>query len=283
MEFIKKYYKSILAAMFYGVTSAMGIQLFLQPSKIYTSGVMGASQLVVNLLEQFAHVNTQVYLWYFIFNIPLVVVSWLKLGKKFTILSLIAIVSASICILFIPLHPVTNDPMLASVFGGVMTGVGIGICFRNGFSTGGTDVIALIVQKSTGRTVGQVSFAVNAMIVVVAGFVFGWELALYTMVSIYISNVLVDKMYIQQQKVTVVVYSHAIDKISKELLQSIHRGITLDYNLTGAYSGERIGSITMVLTKYELFFAKKVVLRIDPTAFINIQPTVEIKGNFSDN
>ncbi|QCX25563.1 YitT family protein [Companilactobacillus futsaii] len=283
MKFIKDYYKSILAALFYGITSALGIQLLLQPAKLYTSGVTGASQLIVNLLNEFAHMSTPVYLWYVLLNLPLIILAWLKLGKKFTILSIISVASASLFILFIPLYPITKDPLLSAVFGGILSGAGIGLCFRYGFSTGGTDIIALIVQRSTGRSVGQVSFAINAVIITIAGFAFGWELALYTIISIYITNMVIDKMYIQQQKITVTVYSHRVDDIAKELLKSLNRGLTLDYHLRGAYSGEEIGSITMVLTKYQLFFAKKIILKEDPQAFINIQPTMSIAGKFNDN
>ena len=283
MKFIKDYYKSILAALFYGITSALGIQLLLQPAKLYTSGVTGASQLIVNLLNQFADMNTPVYLWYVLLNLPLIILAWLKLGKKFTILSIISVASASLFILIIPLYPITKDPLLSAVFGGILSGAGIGLCFRYGFSTGGTDIIALIVQRSTGQSVGQVSFAINAVIITIAGFAFGWELALYTIISIYITNMVIDKMYIQQQKITVTVYSHRVDDISKELLKSLNRGLTLDYHLRGAYSGEEIGSITMVLTKYQLFFAKKIILKEDPQAFINIQPTMSIAGKFNDN
>lgn len=283
MKFIKDYYKSILAALFFGFASAVGIQLLLQPAHLYTSGVTGASQLVVNLLNEFAHLNTPVYFWYTLLNLPLLVLAWFKLGKKFTILSMIAVVSASVFILLIPMHQITKDPMLSAIFGGICSGAGVGICFRAGFSTGGTDIIALIVQRSTGRSVGQVSFAVNAIIIAIAGISFGWEMALYTIVSIYITNVVIDKMYIQQQKITVTVYSHKVDEISRELLKSLNRGLTLDYHLTGAYSGEEIGSITMVLTKYQLFFAKKVILKVDENAFINIQPTMSISGKFNDN
>ena len=283
MTFIKNYYKSILAALFYGITSALGIQLLLQPAKLYTSGVTGASQLIVNLLNQFADMNTPVYLWYVLLNLPLIILAWLKLGKKFTILSIISVASASLFILIIPLYQITKDPLLSAVFGGILSGAGIGLCFRYGFSTGGTDIIALIVQRSTGQSVGQVSFAINAVIITIAGFAFGWELALYTIISIYITNMVIDKMYIQQQKITVTVYSHRVDDISKELLKSLNRGLTLDYHLRGAYSGEEIGSITMVLTKYQLFFAKKIILKEDPQAFINIQPTMSIAGKFNDN
>jgi Uncharacterized conserved protein len=283
MKFIKDYYKSILAALFYGITSALGIQLLLQPAKLYTSGVTGASQLIVNLLNEFMNVNTPVYLWYALLNLPLIILAWFQLGKKFTILSIISVVSASLLILLVPLYPLTKDPLLSAVFGGILSGAGIGLCFRYGFSTGGTDIIALIVQRKTGRTVGQVSFAVNAVIIIIAGFSFGWDLALYTIISIYITNMVIDKMYIQQQKITAIVYTHKVDEVSQELLKTLNRGLTLDYHLRGAYSGEEIGSITMVLTKYQLFFAKKVIMSIDPNAFINIQPTMSISGKFNDN
>ena len=283
MKFIKDYYKSILAALFYGITSALGIQLLLQPAKLYTSGVTGASQLIVNLLNEFMNVNTPVYLWYALLNLPLIILAWFQLGKKFPILSIISVVSASLLILLVPLYPLTKDPLLSAVFGGILSGAGIGLCFRYGFSTGGTDIIALIVQRKTGRTVGQVSFAVNAVIIIIAGFSFGWDLALYTIISIYITNMVIDKMYIQQQKITAIVCTHKVDEVSQELLKTLNRGLTLDYHLRGAYSGEEIGSITMVLTKYQLFFAKKVIMSIDPNAFINIQPTMSISGKFNDN
>uniref|UniRef100_UPI0026333048 YitT family protein n=1 Tax=Companilactobacillus sp. TaxID=2767905 RepID=UPI0026333048 len=240
-------------------------------------------QLVVNLIYKATNFNTEVYFWYFLINVPLIILAWLKLGKRFTVLSLLSIASASILILFIPLHPITHDPMLASIFGGVLVGIGSGLVFRYGFSAGGTDIIALIIQKNHGGTVGQLGFIVNGIIVLIAGFVFGWELALYSIVSIFITNIVIDRMYIQQQKITVTVYSNMIDEIAKKLLDSLNRGITIDYNLTGAYSGEQIGSMTMVLTKYQLFFVKKTVNKMDPNAFINIQPTLEIMGKFNDN
>lgn len=283
MSIWKDYSEKILVAILYGLTSALGVQLLLQPAKIYTVGTMGAAQLIVNLIYKATNFNTEVYFWYFIINVPLIILAWLKLGKRFTIFSLLSIASASIFILFIPLHPITDDPMLASIFGGVMVGIGSGLVFRYGFSAGGTDIIALIIQKYRGGTVGQLGFIVNAIIVLIAGLAFGWELALYSIVSIFITNLMIDRMYIQQQKITVTVYSHMIDQISRQLLDTLHRGITIDYNLTGAYSGEKIGSMTMVVTKYQLFFIKKTVHKIDPAAFINIQPTLEIMGKFNDN
>ncbi|WP_099974306.1 MULTISPECIES: YitT family protein [Lactobacillaceae] len=279
----KEYTRNVLIAVFYGITSALGIQLLLQPSMLYTGGVMGLAQLIVNLLQRFANINSEVYVWYALINIPLVILAWKRLGKKFTIFTILAVLSASLFILFIPLTPITKDPVLASIFGGILTGVGIGICFRYDFSTGGTDIIALFIQKTTGSTVGQISFGVNAVIILIAGIVFGWKPALYSIISIYVCNLVVDKMYIQQQKITAVIYSKHIDEISEELIKGINRGITMDHNLKGAYSGDQIGSITIVLTKYQLFFVKQTVTRIDPNAFINIQPTIGIMGKFNDN
>lgn len=283
MEKIKDYTMGAIYATFYGITSAMGVQLLLQPTKIYTSGTMGFSQLIPNLLEKFAGIHTGVYFWYFILNLPIILVAWKRLGKRFTILSMLAVVTSSIFMKVIPLYTLTKDPMLASIFGGLLVGVGCGVCFRQGFSAGGTDIIALIIQKSTGKPVGQMGFLVNTCIIVIAGIVYGWELALYSIVSIYMTSVLVDKMYSQQQKITVTIYSHNIDVLAKALLKTIKRGITLNHNLEGGYSGNRIESATMVLTRYQLFFVRNVVKKVDPEAFINIQPTMMVMGNFEDN
>jgi Uncharacterized conserved protein len=119
----------VLAAVFYGITSAMGVQLLLQPTKIYSAGVMGFAQLIPNLLEKFLGLQTGVYFWYILLNIPLILIAWLKLGKRFTILSLLAVVVSAVFIKFIPLMSITKDPILASIFGGVLVGIGCGVCF----------------------------------------------------------------------------------------------------------------------------------------------------------
>lgn len=162
-------------------------------------------------------------------------------------------------------------------------GAGVGMCFRAGFSTGGTDIIVLVVQKITGKSVGQLGFIVNGIILLVAGLVYGWELALYSLVSIYVTTKVIDLFYIQQYKLTVTIYTKKEKEVVDSLIKSQMRGVTIGRNLYGGYTNEPLSSITTVISKHELLIVKKNVMDIDPEAFVNIQPTVEVMGNFYDN
>ena len=197
--------------------------------------------------------------------------------------SFLSIISLSFFIGIISPAIVTNNQLLNSIFGGVLMGAGIGVCFRAGFSTGGTDIIVLVVQKVTGKSVGQLGFLVNGAILLVAGLVYGWELALYSLISIYITTKVIDLFYIQQFKLTVTIYTKKEKEIVESLLKGRTRGVTVGRNLYGGYTNEPLSSVVTVISKHELLIVKKNVMDIDPDAFVNVQPTVEVVGKFYDN
>ena len=273
----------ITAIILFGALAGIGVNFFLTPAHIYSSGVTGVSQLLSSIGGDFFNINIDISTWVLILNLPLAYLSYRKLGKKFTLYSFLSIISLSFFIGVIPTKAVTNNQLLNSIFGGVLMGAGVGMCFRAGFSTGGTDIIVLVVQKMTGKSVGQLGFIVNGIILLVAGLVYGWELALYSLVSIYVTTKVIDLFYIQQYKLTVTIYTKKEKEVVDSLIKSQMRGVTIGRNLYGGYTNEPLSSITTVISKHELLIVKKNVMDIDPEAFVNIQPTVEVMGNFYDN
>ncbi|MDO5040145.1 YitT family protein [Clostridium sp.] len=278
---MKVFYR-VIATIGYGLLAGIGINSFLTPAKVYSAGVTGLSQLLSATGTDFLGINIKISTWVLLINLPLIFLSWKKLGKKFTFYSLLAVLSSSFFIRIIPSYKITDNILLASIFGGILTGAGVGFCFRLGFSTGGTDIIILVIQKMTGKSVGQLGFILNGIILFMAGIMYGWEMALYSLISIYATTKVLDLFYIQQYKLTVNIFTKKEKEVVQGLLENNLRGVTVNANLRGGYTNEELSSIVTVISKQELFFIKKVILDIDPDAFVNVQPTIEVMGKFID-
>ena len=278
----KKVIQRILITLLYGLLSGIGINYFLTPSKVYSAGVTGLSQLLSSLGNDFLGINIGISLWVLLINLPLLYLSWRKLGNKFTIYSLLAVVSSSLFIKIIPVKTVTDNIFLAAMFGGALTGIGAGLCFRYGFSTAGTDILVLVIQKMTGKSVGVLGFILNGIIVGLAGLMYGVEMGLYSLVAIFTLTKLIDMFYIQQYKLTVNIYTRKEKEVVQALLSNNLRGVTVHTHLKGGYTNEDLTSIVTVISKHELLLIKKILMDVDEKAFVNVQPTVEVFGNFLD-
>jgi uncharacterized membrane-anchored protein YitT (DUF2179 family) len=279
---MSKSFLKISAAVAYGLLAGAGLNLFLTPAGIYSSGVNGAAQLLAAVSTQLFGTSVTVAAWILLLNLPLLVLSWLKLGRSFTFYTLLAVIGSSFFLQLFPQQSITSNLLLAAVFGGLLTGAGVGLCLRAGFCTGGTDIIVLVLQKSTGQTVGQIGLIVNGLIVAAAGFLFGWEMALYSLVSIYVSTVMLDRFYLQQYKVTAMIVTAKGEEMTAALLAGNIRGLTVLPQALGGYSRQQRCVIWTVISQYELFFVRHIIQSTDPQAFVNIQPTSEVLGRFAE-
>lgn len=279
---MSKSFLKISAAVAYGLLAGAGLNLFLTPAGIYSSGVNGAAQLLAAVSTQLFGTSVTVAVWILLLNLPLLVLSWLKLGRSFTFYTLLAVIGSSFFLQLFPQQSITSNLLLAAVFGGLLTGAGVGLCLRAGFCTGGTDIIVLVLQKSAGQTVGQIGLVVNGLIVAAAGLLFGWEMALYSLVSIYVSTVMLDRFYLQQYKVTAMIVTAKGEEMTAALLAGNIRGLTVLPQALGGYSQQQRCIIWTVISQYELFFVRHIIQSTDPQAFVNIQPTSEVLGRFAE-
>ncbi|MDT2737501.1 YitT family protein [Enterococcus pseudoavium] len=277
---LKENLGDILFVLVYGLCSAAGVQFFLQSANIYTSGITGFAQVLVSSLQHFLGLTTSLAVWNLLLNVPLFIISWRVLGKKFTLYTITSVVSMSLFLKVLPEHQLTNDPVVAAIFGGALTGVGIGICLRRGFSTGGVDIIALVIQRTFGRTVGQISFIANSLIVIAASLLYGFQNGLYSIISIYVGIMVIDRLYIQQQLETVSIYTKKPEEILLFLKAATKRGYTYNRDFLGGYHDQPVTVLTIILTKYEEILLIKQLREVDPEVFINIQPTERVRGNF---
>ncbi|OCA84287.1 hypothetical protein A8F94_16375 [Bacillus sp. FJAT-27225] len=259
--------------------NAIGMNLFLIPADVYASGFTGAAQLLSRILTGITPFSISTGFLVLILNIPVTILAWKKVGKSFTIYSFISVVLMSFFLELIPIRHISNDILLNAVFGGVIAAVGIGITLKWGASTGGLDIIAMVLSRVKDKPVGIYIFALNSIITISAGYLFGWEKALYTLVNLYASTRVIDAIHTRAQKLTAMIVSKKSDELSKAIQSALVRGIT-EIPAKGSYTNEQKQILMVVITRYELFDLERVIKQIDPKAFTNIMPTTAVLGLF---
>ncbi|VEF48710.1 integral inner membrane protein [Bacillus freudenreichii] len=258
---------------------AIAMNYFLIPSNVYASGFAGAAQLLSKVLGQFTPVNVSTGMLLLLFNIPVAILGWFKVGKSFTIYSFISVAATSIFLELIPVKTQTADIMLYAVFGGVITAIGIGITLKVGASTGGLDIISMILSRMSDKSVGTYFFMLNAIIILTAGALYGWDKALYTLLSVYASTRVIDAIHTRHQKLTAMIVTKKADELTEAIHERLVRGIT-KVPAKGAFSKQEKEMMIIVVTRYELYELEHVIKEVDPEAFTNIVETATVFGFF---
>lgn len=263
-----------------GLTSAIALNYFLIPAKVLSAGMNGVAQIIVAIgLNNFGiQLNTGLFI--FILNIPIFVIGFWKLGKEATFWSFLNVVTISLVTMFFPHGELTENILMNALMGGLFIGIGAGLALKLGFTTGGMDILSLVLSKTTGKTVGNFMFILNGTIVLFAGFIFSWESALYTIISIYMMSYVVDIIHTSHQKLTAMIITTKPDEVGRSISERVFRGMTLLPSV-GAYSGVESKTIMMVITRYELYDLEQAILEADEQAFVNILPTQSILGRFA--
>lgn len=214
-----------------------------------------------------------------VLNIPLVILGWRKLGASFAFKTLLAIIAVSLAIdLTQGCALKTNDLLLAALYGGVFSGVGIGIVLYSGATTGGVDIIARLIHDYKGISMGLVFFIFDLFVISLVAILFGLEKALYTLVALFIFSRIIDRIlegFEDAKAVTII--SHQTQEITDLIIKELDRGATI-INGKGAYTGLEKKMIYVVVSKYQLLRLKRIVRDQDPQAFIIINSVYEVLG-----
>lgn len=271
--------KKIIVVVIGALLNAMSLNFFLIPANVYASGFTGIAQLVSSILGEYAPFNISTGILLLLLNIPVTILGWLKVGKSFTLYSFISVVLSSFFLEIIPVKEVSTDILLNAVFGGVIAAIGVGLTLKWGASTGGMDIIAMVLSRMKDRPVGTYFFTLNGIIIITAGFVFGWENALYTLVALYVSTRVIDAIHTRHEKLTAMIVTKKSDELKNAIHDKLVRGITL-LPAKGAFSGEQKEMLIIVVTRYELYDLERIIKEVDPLAFTNIVQTTGILGFF---
>lgn len=268
---LKIVYEVILILFSAGMVAA-GLRLFLIPHQLLSGGIAGVASIIGYLT------GWKISFIYFALNIPLLVWGWRVVGKRYIVLSLISVISTTWFMELIPEVQVTTDSILAGVFGGILTAVGIGVSLRAGGSTGGFDIIGSIVTRKRDVPMGTVLFVLNGIVILMLGFFRSWSLALYSMLSTYIKGRVVDMIHIRHIKVTCFIITRNKDRMLEALLKFPHGATVM--NTEGGYTHQDNTMIMTVTTRYEFAELRRVIREIDPNVFVNVVETVDVIGKF---
>ena len=257
----------------------LAMNMFISPANLYTGGVTGIAQLIIAFASSAFGIQLSLGGLIFLLNVPLLYLAWRSIGKRFAVLSILTVVLQSIILELVPMGKFSDDILLNAVFGGVLIGVGVGMILKIGASTGGTDIVFQYLSMKFNGSFGKYSFAINAIIILIAGLTQGWETALYTIISIYITSVVIDKIHTVHQNLTLYIVTSKEDDMIKSLQQQLYRGITI-LEGRGAYSKNDKSVLMMVLSSYELYEALAVIKMVDEQAFTNVVQSEMVQGYF---
>lgn len=264
---------------------ALGLNLFILPLGLYSGGVVGLAQLLSLALQNALHGPVgalNLYgLIYFLLNVPILAIAWLKLGKSFLFKTVIGTVGISVFTMAIPqpTELLAADPAVAIVIGGAVTGLGIGIMLTAGGSGGGIEVLGLWLSKQDPNfTVGRMTSIFNAALYIVYFFVFDASTVIYSLLYMVLYTVVLDKSHYQNINARVTIFTKETG-IDRAILQETGRGIT-EWNGCGAFTQEDSHILVTIINKYEIDEVMKIIHSIDENAFIVIDEGVRVFGNF---
>ena len=274
--------KRITLVIVGAILNAMALNFFFISANVYASGFTGMSQIINTIFVEYIGINITTGTLLFLLNIPVFILGWLKVGKGFTIYSLISVLFTSLALEVLPIIQLSNDIILNAVFGGVISGVGVGITLKWGASTGGSDIIAMYFSRLKDKPIGGYLMLINGLIIIVAGILNEPENALYTLIGLYVTTRVIDGIHTRHEKVTAMIVTKKAEELQTAIHEKMVRGITI-LPVTGAYTKESKHMLYLVITRYELYDLEKIIQTVDENAFTNVIQTAGVYGFFRKN
>lgn len=265
---------------------AIGVNMIVTPLGLYNGGFMGLAQLLRLLCVNVLHIPVPagfdlVGVIYFLENVPLFFVAYKVVGKEFCFKSLVSIGIASLALALVPVPatPIMHDTLAACFVGGIIAGSGAGMVMRGGSSGGGQDIIGVCMAiRHPNAKVGIISIIMNVFIYGVCLFIFNVEMVIYSLIYTTILAVFLDRMFIQNINVQVMIFTKN-PGISDVILTEMERGVT-DWTGRGAYTKEDSYILVTMISKYEIERLLSLVRGIDPHAFVIVTEGTKVYGNF---
>ena len=255
------------------VLCAVAIKGILVPKQFLAGGIMGLA-LLIHYVLQFIPVGVI----YFLLNIPLFIVGWLFVGRRFFLYSIAGVVIFS-AFMLLP-YPIIQiqDMILAALTAGIITGVGSGIILKSLGSAGGLDILSVILFKKYSLRPGTLTLVFNAILMGSAAFRIPLEMILYTLIYLYVTTHFFNLVLVGlSQRKSIMIISSRWREISREIIDHLHRGVTVVRG-EGGYSGQELHILYSVITFSELSRFKEIIRRIDPQAFVVVAETLEVMG-----
>lgn len=276
----------IVISVFSTFCYALGVNFFVVPMNLYSSGLLGMCQVIRTVLVKALGLSATVDfsgILYLLINIPILLLAWRSMGKGFLMRTLICTVSSSLflSILHAPATPILEERLASCVVGGIICGFSLGITLTCGCSSGGLDVIGLwLTKKGSSFTVGRFSMSFNVVLYFICAMLFDIQTVVYSVIYMVFVSLFLDRTHQQSISDQVLIFTKDEDpELPRNIMTRLGRGLTY-WEGKGAYTGSNLRVLCVCVSKFEEAELKEIVYELDPHAFFIVQEGVRIEGNF---
>ena len=276
---LKKDWRRILIVLIASALMAFNIKSFVHAGDLFPGGVTGLTVLIQRLAEKFFGLKLPYSPINLVLNAFPVYIGFRFVGKKFTLLSLLMIIASSFLTDILPVYTITEDLLLISVFGGILSGIAISLCLYADATSGGTDFIAIYLSQKRGMETWNLVLGFNVIILCIAGYFFGWEESLYSIIFQFVSTQTLHSLYRSYQKQTLFIVTHKPEQVYKAIHDVCHHGATV-WNAKGTFSQQPMTMVYSIVSGADVKPALQAIKSADPDAFVNSIHTTEIRGHF---
>ena len=261
------------------VLMAVNLNSFVHAAGLLPGGFTGIALLAQEAILKYAHVQVPFTVFFWALNIGPALLCFRYVGKRFTLLSVWAIIASGLFTDLLPSRAVTDDILLCAIFGGIVNGIAVSCCLLAGATSGGTDFISIFVSEKTGRSIWNYILLGNVAVLVIFGLLFGWNRALYAIIFQFVSTQVLNTLYKRYQKSTILIISEKADELVA-VIRSVTGHDATEFTGKGCYQGAQRRMLYTVVSSDEEEKLIRSIKKADPHAFVNVLQTKMLKGNF---
>ena len=276
---LRKDLKTLFVIAFAAVMMAVNIKTFVRAGGLYPGGVNGLTILIQWIVEMVFGYTPPFTVINFVLNAVPVYIGFKYIGKKFTAYSILMIILTSVLTDLVPGFAVTEDTLLISIFGGIINGTAISLCLLSGATSGGTDFISIFLSERKGVDTFNVILGFNALILIAAGALFGWDKAMYSIIFQFASTVVIRALYLKFQQSTLFVVTMKPQEVSAKIYEVSNHGATI-IDGEGSFGHSEKHIVYSVIARSDSREVVKAIKETDPEAFINVLRTDKLSGYF---
>lgn len=275
----KKDGKRIIVICIASVIMAVNTKTFVRTGGLYPGGVMGMTILIQAIFENFFGIQIPFSVVNLLLNTLPIYIGFRFIGRKFTLYSCLMIVLNSVLTDIIPANVITYDTLLISIFGGMISGFAISLCLMMNATTGGTDFLAIYLSEKKGVDSWNLVLGINVIIISLAGLLFGWDKALYSIIYQYTSTQVLHMLYTRYQKQTLFIVTNKPKDVCKAIYDVSGHGATI-LEGEGSYAHCERNIVYSIVSREESKTVIRSVKKVDESAFVNALRTDELSGRF---
>lgn len=275
----KKDIKILIVVLLSALIYALNVEIFVEGASLYPGGFSGISMLISRVLETFLNFNLPFGYIYILLNITVSIMVYKSVGRKFMLFSIIHFIATSLFTILLPSIPITNDILLVSVFGGIFNGIAISMALRVNASSGGTDFVAIYISNKYRIQTWNYVMYFNAVILVIAGLIFGFDKSLYSIIFQFCSTQVVSSFHKRYKLSQLIIITDKAEEVSKVILNNFRHGITrLDGE--GVYSHTPKSVLIITCGAFQVSDIVRHAKKADDHIFVTINNVEKVIGNY---